>query len=46
MARAHVRLAPDVDIQLTYNILFERSEFLIATCKKNKTDSLCVWMFG
>ena len=26
-------------------ILFERSEFLIATCKKKKTDRLCVWMF-
>ena len=25
--------------------LFEQSEFLIATCKKKKTDSLCVWMF-
>ena len=24
--------------------LFERSEFLIATCKKKKTDRLCVWM--
>ena len=29
-------------------LLFERSEFLIATCKKKKTDSLCVCvcMFG
>ena len=26
--------------------LFERSEFLIATCKKKKTDRLSVWMFG
>ena len=26
--------------------LFERSEFLIATCKKKKTDRLCVWMSG
>ena len=25
--------------------LFERSEFLIATSKKKKTDRLCVWMF-
>ena len=25
--------------------LFERSEFLIATSKKKKTDCLCVWMF-
>ena len=24
--------------------LFERSEFLIATSKKKKTDRLCVWM--
>ena len=26
--------------------LFERSEFLIATCKKKKTDRLSVLMFG
>ena len=30
--------------------LFERSEFLIATCEKKKTDRLCgcvcVWMHG
>ena len=26
--------------------LFERSEFLIATCKETKTDRLCVRMFG
>ena len=26
--------------------LFERSEFLIATCKKKKTDRLCVRIFG
>ena len=26
--------------------LFERSEFLIATCKKKKTDLLSVRMFG
>ena len=25
-----------------YSLLFERSEFLIATCKKKKTDRLCV----
>ena len=25
-----------------WKILFERSEFLIATCKKKKTDRLCV----
>ena len=27
-------------------LLFERSEFLIATCKKKKTDRLSVRMFG
>ena len=27
-------------------LLFERSEFLIATCRKKKTDRLCVRMFG
>ena len=27
------------------DILFERSEFVIATSKKKKTDRLCVWMF-
>ena len=27
-------------------VLFERSEFLIATSKKKKTVRLCVWMFG
>ena len=32
--------------QLSCSFLFERSEFLIATCKKKKTDSLCVWLFG
>ena len=26
-------------------LLFERSEFLIATCKKKKTDSLCVCLY-
>ena len=26
------------------DFLFERSEFLIATCKKKKTDSLCVYV--
>ena len=26
------------------HFLFERSEFLIATCKKKKTDSLCVYV--
>ena len=25
-------------------LYFERSEFLIATCKKKKTDSLCVYV--
>ena len=30
------------------SLLFERSEFVIATSKKKKTDRLCVsvWMFG
>ena len=36
----------DVDLDFvckgTMSCLFERSEFLIATCKKKKTDSLCV----
>ena len=27
-----------------HKLLFERSEFLIATCKKKKTDRVCVWM--
>ena len=31
------------DIIQLYCILFERSEFLIATCKKKKTDRLSVW---
>ena len=31
-----------VHTQLLYGILFERSEFLIATCKKKRTDRLCV----
>ena len=29
-----------------FYVLFERSEFLIATCKKKKTDRVCVWMYG
>ena len=29
-----------------FDFLFEGSEFLIVTCKKKKTDSLCVCMFG
>ena len=29
-----------------FPFLFERSEFLIATCKKKKTDRLSVLMFG
>ena len=39
----------DYKKQGTYGVpLFERSEFLIATCKKKKTDRLCVdvCMFG
>ena len=28
------------------SVLFERSEFLIATCKKKKTDRLCVCLSG
>ena len=31
---------PTSDTYLAY-ILFERGEFLIATCKKKKTDRLC-----
>ena len=27
------------------SILFERSEFLVATCKKKKTDRLCVCVY-
>ena len=33
-------------VLLLYNLLFERSEFLIATSKKKKTDRLCVRMVG
>ena len=44
-ARGRTRLTT-----VTYNrcrsLLFERSEFLIATSKKKKTDRLSVWMFG
>ena len=33
-------------VSFFFLVFFERSEFLIATSKKKKTDRLCVWMSG